>query len=244
VVVVRVLTFVHHPNAAAGVFADPARVSGHELVGWLPHEASPPELDGFGAAIVFGGAMQVDQEDAHPWLRHEKQLLRGLIERGTPVLGICFGSQLVAEVAGAVVRRAPRAEIGWHQIELTPEGRDDPLLGFLPERFESFQWHYYEWLLPPGATELARSDQSLQAFRLDGRPVWGLQFHPEVAHADLDSWFDTWSDDPDALASGLDPVAIRTESATKIGAWNDLGREVAARFLAVAAEAGYSSGVR
>jgi GMP synthase (glutamine-hydrolysing) len=241
---VQVLNIVHHDNAAAGVFADPARAAGHELVEWLPHQAPPPRPDGFGAAMVFGGVAQVDEVAGNPWLRAEKQLLHELLERGTPLLGVCLGSQLVAEAAGAVVRRAARPEIGWHEVELLPDGADDPVLGFLPERFEGFQWHYYEWLLPPGAVALARSAHSLQAFRLEDRPVWGVQFHPEVTHADLGSWFDEWDGDPEAVASGLDPVAIRAESTAKIGAWNDVGRRLSERFLAVAAGAPYSSGVK
>jgi GMP synthase-like glutamine amidotransferase len=131
-----------------------------------------------------------------------------------------------------VVRPAARPEIGWHEIELTPEGGADPLLGVLPDRFEGFGYHHYEWLLPPGALALARSDLCLQAFRLDGRPVWGVQFHPEVTEADLGSWLDHWHTDPGAVATGLDPEAIRAESAIKIGAWNDIGRALSERFLA------------
>jgi GMP synthase (glutamine-hydrolysing) len=227
----RVLAIVHHDNAAAGVFAEPALAAGHELVQWLPPEEHPPALDDFGAAMVFGGAMNVDQEQMHPWLRSEKRLLRELIDRGTPLLGVCLGSQLVAEAAGAEVRAAARPEIGWHDVELTPEGSADPLLGVLPERFESFQYHHYEWLPPPGGVTLARSALALQAFRLGQRPVWGLQFHPEVTEADLGSWLDDWRNDPAALATGLDPEAIRAESAGKIGAWNDTGRALSERFL-------------
>jgi GMP synthase-like glutamine amidotransferase len=239
---VRVLSVVHHRNAAAGVFADPAAAAGHELVEWLPHEEPVPDLDGFGAAIVFGGEAQVDEEDAHPWLGPEKATLRELLERERPLLGVCLGSQLVADAAGAVVREADAPEIGWHEIELTGAGMDDPVLGFLPERFEGFQWHHYEWRLPPGGVALARSPACLQAFRLGDRPVWGVQFHPEVTHADLDSWLDGWDKDPGAVATGLDPEAIRAESDTKIGAWNDVGRGISERFLAVAA--GDYSGVR
>jgi GMP synthase (glutamine-hydrolysing) len=235
---VRVLLIVHHRNAAAGVFADPLRAAGHEPVEWLPHEEPPPGLDGFDAALVFGGEAQVDQEDAYPWLRREKELIGELLERETPLLGVCLGSQLVAEVAGADVRQAERPEIGWYEIELTPEGVNDPLLGGLPERFEGFQYHHYEWLLPPGGVALARSEVCLQAFRLENRPVWGVQFHPEVIFADLSSWLDSWDGDPGAVATGLDPEAIRTESAGKIGAWNDVGRELSERFLA------YAAGVR
>jgi GMP synthase (glutamine-hydrolysing) len=222
-----VLAVVHHRNAAAGVFA----AGDHELVEWLPHEAPPPRPDGFEAAIVLGAEAQVDQEDALAWLRPEKQLVRELLERGTPLLGVCFGSQVLAEAAGARVRRAAEPEIGWHQVELTPEGRSDPLLGFLPERFESLQWHHYEWLLPPGAVELARSERCLQAFRLRDRPAWGVQFHPEVTETDYGSWLDGWEDDPGAVATGLDPEAIRAETAGKIAAWNRVGRELCARFL-------------
>jgi GMP synthase (glutamine-hydrolysing) len=223
----RVLSVVHHRNAAAGVFAD----AGAELVEWLPHEAPPPALDGFDAAMIFGADAQVDQEDTRPWLRPEKQLVRDLLEHGTPLLGVCFGSQLLAEAAGAEVRHSARPEIGWHEVEPTADGRADPLLGFLPARFESLQYHHYEWLLPPGAVALASSAVCLQAFRLPGRPVWGVQFHPEVTESDFGEWLDGWEDDAGAVATGLNPEAIRAETAAKIGAWNDVGREIAARFL-------------
>jgi GMP synthase (glutamine-hydrolysing) len=233
----RVLSVVHHVNAAAGVFAEPAREAGHELVEWLPHEAGPPALDDFDAALVFGGEAQVDEEDVHPWLRPEKDVVAQLLERSTPLLGVCLGSQLVAGATGAVVRRAAAPEIGWNEIELTPEGAADPVLGFLPERFVGFGWHHYEWLLPPGGVALARSAACLQAFRLEHRPVWGIQFHPEVTLADLSSWLDDWQGDADAVATGLDPEAIRTESVGRIGAWNDVGRGICERFLAAAAGA-------
>lgn len=227
----RVLAVVHHSNAAAGVFAEPALAAGYELVEWLPHEQPPPAHDGFGAAMVFGGDMNVDEEDAHPWLRTEKQFVRELIERGTPTLGVCLGSQLVAEAVGGEVRRAERPEIGWYEIELTPEGAADPLLSVLSERFESFQYHHYESLEPPGSVTLARGALALQAFRLGERPAWGMQFHPEVTEPDLGEWLDDWPNDPGAVASGLDPETIRSESSAKIGAWNDAGRALSARFL-------------
>jgi GMP synthase (glutamine-hydrolysing) len=229
----RVLAVVHHSNAAAGVFAEPALEAGHELVAWMPHEQPPPAHDGFSAAMVFGGSMNVDEEDEHPWLRDEKRFLRELLERGTPLLGVCLGSQLVAEAAGGEVRRAERPEIGWHEIKLTAEGAADPLLSVMPERFESFQYHHYEWLAPPGGMTLAHSANALQAFRLGERPVWGLQFHPEVTEPDLGSWLDDWQSDAAAVATGLDPDAIRAESAGKIGAWNDSGRALSARFLEI-----------
>jgi GMP synthase-like glutamine amidotransferase len=227
----RVLAVVHHRNAAAGVFADVV----DELVEWLPHEAPPPPLDGFDAAIVFGADAQVDQEDTREWLPGEKRVVAELLDTDRPLLGVCFGSQLLADALGGEVGPAAEPEIGWHQVELTADGRADPLLGFLPARFEALQWHSYEWRLPPGAVELARSVRSLQAFRLDGRPVWGIQFHPEATESDYGEWLDEWDEDPAAVATGLDPEAIRAETATKISGWNEIGRELARRFLATAA---------
>jgi GMP synthase (glutamine-hydrolysing) len=233
---VRILTVIHQTDAGAGVFGEAALADGHALVEWMPAESSPPPLEGLDAAMVFGGAMHVDQEDAHPWLRGEKELLRELLGRRLPLLGICLGSQLLAEAAGAVPRRATRPEIGWHSIELTPDGARDPLLGPVPQRFEGFFWHSYEAPLPPGAVALAHSPVCLHAFRLDGT-VWGLQFHPEVTRADLGSWLDGYGGDRDAVGLGLDPEALRAESAGRIDAWNELGRDIARRFFLAATRA-------
>jgi GMP synthase-like glutamine amidotransferase len=234
---VRVLTIVHQRNAGAGVFGEVAESEGHELVRWIPSESPPPSGDGYGAVMVFGGSMHLDQEDANPWLRDEKAYLRELLERGTPALGVCLGSQLLAEAAGGSPRRASRPEIGWHGIELTPEGERDPLLAPIGGGFEGFGWHSYEFPLPPEADPLARSDVCLQAFRLRERPVWGLQFHAEVTPEILGQWIDDYDSDEDAVRIGLDPDRLREESTGRIAAWNELGRGVSSRFLREASAA-------
>jgi GMP synthase (glutamine-hydrolysing) len=226
----RVLAIVHQDNAGAGVFGDAV----DELVEWRPHQEPAPQPDGFDAVMTFGGAMNADQEDRHPWLRTEKDFLRRLLAAGVPTLGVCLGCQLVAEAAGAPVRRAAKPEIGWRRVKITPEGSADPLVGPLAPAFEVFQWHSYEAPLPPGAVALAHSGVCLQAFRLDGLPAWGLQFHAEVTARDLGFWLDEWQSDPDAVASGQDPEQIRADSEARIAAQNDLGRELAGRFLAAA----------
>jgi GMP synthase (glutamine-hydrolysing) len=227
---VRVLNVVHELDAPAGVFGEAVEAAGHELVGWLPPQSPPPSLDEIGAAMVFGGSMNVDEEQAHPWLAPEKRLLRELLDRRLPTLGVCLGSQLLAEVAGTQPRRAREPEIGWHAIELLPEAAADPLLGQLPSRIEGFQWHSYESPLPPEAVALARSPVCLQAFRLTDRPAWGLQFHAEVTEKAVCDWLDDYRADSDAVRIGIDPDAIRAETRAKIGAWNELGRGIAERF--------------
>ena len=142
----------------------------------------------------------------------------------------------MAGAAGAVVRRAAAPGDRLAGDRADPAGRGRPRCSAsCPSASTGFGYHYYEWLLPPGAVPLARSAACLQAFRLDERPVWGMQFHPEVRLADLGSWLDAWDDEPEALATGLDPEAIRAESAEQIGAWNEVGRAISGRFLAAAA---------
>ena len=230
----RVLTIVHQADAGAGVFGAQAEAEGHELVEWVPSNGGPPELDSVDAAMVFGGAMNPDQEDAHPWLQRDKQLIADLLERRVPMLGVCLGSELLAEVAGGPPRRSSRPEIGWHRIELSDEGAADPLLGELPRGFEGFVWHSYEWPLPPGAVALASSDVCLQAFRLGEAPAWGIQFHAEVTRENILKWLEGYASDADAVRIGVDPEALRQESERRIEDWNETGRGIAARFLAEA----------
>lgn len=221
----RVLSIVHQPDAGAGAFGD--------FPVWVPSDgAEPPAFD---ALMVFGGSMHADQEAEHAWLAPEKELLRRELERGTPILGVCLGSQLLAEAAGARPFRMAEPEIGWHDIEITEAGAADPLLGPLAPSVTLFEWHHYAAPLPPGGVELARTPASVQAFRIEGKPAWGFQFHAEVTRENLNGWLDGWGDS-EAVQTDLDPNAIRAESEARIEAQNQIGRELAERFLAEAAK--------
>jgi GMP synthase (glutamine-hydrolysing) len=228
----RALAIVHQRDAGAGVFADATRAREVELDVWMPPESRAPARPPaeYDAVMIFGGAMHADQVDLHPWLRGEKQELAVLLEQGVPVLGVCLGAQLLAEAAGAAARRASRPEIGWYEVQVTGEGRGDPLLGPLAPRFEAFQWHSYEFPLPEGATPLARSAVCLQAYRI-GEHAWGIQFHAEVTRADAEAWIDDYENDADAVRMGLDPEALRRRTMHAIDAWNELGRALCGRFV-------------
>jgi GMP synthase (glutamine-hydrolysing) len=232
------LAIVHQRDAGPGVFADAVRARGAELDTWLRAQTgSPPRPTAeYDAVLVFGGAMHADHESKYPWLRDEKALLRELIEHRVPLLGVCLGAQLVAEAAGAPAHRASRPEIGWHAVRVTSEAADDPLLAPLSPGFTAFQWHSYEFPLPPGATPLARSDICLQAFRADD-VVWGIQFHAEVTRADAESWIDDYRSDEDGVQIGLDPESLRRQTRDAIEDWNALGRDLCGRFLDVATRA-------
>jgi len=224
---VNVLSVIHGDQVRAGVFAEAVEARGDRLEEWSIAWGTPPPrpVDSYDAVLVFGGAMHADQDDRHPWLREENFLLQRLLALQVPVLGICLGAQLLAKAAHGDVMPLSEPEIGWHQVELTDEGRGDPILGILPERFDAFQWHYYTYGLPAGAVELARSEVCTQAFRLGAR-AWGIQSHPEVTAAQVESWV---GEEPSEAPPGL--VA---ETRTRIGEWSRLGRALCGAFLDVA----------
>lgn len=236
----RVLAIVHQRDAGPGVFAAAIRNAGGELDEWTLAERpeAPADPLGYDAVLVLGGAMNVDEEERHGWITEEKALLRELLAHEVPLLGLCLGGQLVAEAAGAETGRATRPEIGWHQVEVTPEGLDDPLLGPLAPSFEAFQWHSYGFPLPPDAIPIARSEVCLQGARVGGR-AWALQFHPEVSRADALHWVEDYEADSDAVRIGIDPAVLGPETEAKIGAFNQLGRDLCLRWLRTAAESPY-----
>lgn len=222
-----VLALIHQDDARAGVFARVDASVEEASIALDRPPSRPPET--YDAVMVFGGAMHVDQEHEHPWLREEKALIRELLARERPVLGVCLGSQLVAEAAGAEVGRLPGGpEIGWRDVDLSPGAEEDPVLGALPRRFLALEWHAYGAALPPGARELARNEAGLQAFRVDGGQAWGIQFHAEVDAPTLAGWIEDHGDDD------VDPAELRDRSARELDRWNQLGRRLAAAFIQAA----------
>jgi GMP synthase (glutamine-hydrolysing) len=221
---VRVLTIIHGPSVPGGVFDEVMAEAGHEVERWVvPLGEATRAPERYGAVLVFGGSMHPDQDEQFPWLQREAEFLRTALETGTPVLGVCLGAQLLARAAGATVEPASESEVGWYEIELTPEGLDDPVLGALPPRTQAFQWHHYTFSIPHGAKELARSAACTQAFRLNGS--WGIQFHAEVTQQMVEDWL---GEDPADVA---DPDTLRADTETHIARWNELGRRLCRAFL-------------
>jgi GMP synthase (glutamine-hydrolysing) len=226
---VHLLSVIHGSDARTELFGPVIEQAGHRLDEWSFAWGTPPPqpLERYDAALVFGGAMHADQDAGHPWLRDETTWLQQSLARGTPLLGICLGVQLFARAAGAWVGALPEPEIGWHGVELTAAGVDDPVAGVLPRRFEALQWHHYTYGIPAGAVELARSPACTQGFRL-GDACWGLQFHPEVTESQVAGWVADADDPPP------DPRALLAETPGKIGRWNELGRALCGAFLEAA----------
>lgn len=150
----------------------------------------PPALPDFDAAIVYGGYMSAYDDSASPWLVEELRFLEACLGAGHRVLGICLGSQLLARLLGARVFRSPSPEFGFKRLELTEEGRADPVFGKLAmpgsRAFLGLEWHDDAWDLPRGATLLARSPGwENQAFRY-GDEILATQFHLEFTREHME----------------------------------------------------------
>jgi GMP synthase (glutamine-hydrolysing) len=167
--------FPHWIRVAAGLERDEAVVVDVE------HGGELPSRDGFAGAIVTGsGAMVTDRAD---WSERSARWLREAAHAGMPLLGICYGHQLLAHALGGEVGYHPGGrEMGTVELDLHPPAADDPLFAGLPARFPAQATHLQSVLRPPeGATVLARSPHdACHAFRW-GENTWGLQFHPEFS---------------------------------------------------------------
>ena len=132
--------------------------------------------------VVFLGAPWGAWDDAciGNWLGQELELCRSLVVSGKPVLGICFGGQLMARALGGSVAPGQHPEIGWTYIW----SEDKSIVSNGPW----FQFHYDRWTVPPGGREIARNPAASQAFTVANSLA--VQFHPELDSAALVGWLE------------------------------------------------------
>jgi len=138
-----------------------------------------PQPGEFCAAVVTGSSAMVSH--CHDWSLATGGWLAEAVEEGLPLLGICYGHQLLAQAFKAPVGADPKGrEIGTVTIRCRPEARDDPLFSQLPDCFPAQVTHEESVLaIPEGGVWLASSEHTpIQAFRI-GNSAWGVQFHPE-----------------------------------------------------------------
>jgi GMP synthase-like glutamine amidotransferase len=199
--------FIQHDHVSPpGPVAERLRHHGYETIEQVvvpkenflsPNDAifTFPPLDDYDLIVPLGAPWGAwDDSCIGNWLIPELTWIQEAVSSGKPVLGICFGGQLIARAMGGGVSTAPKSEIGWKTIW---SERPD-ILGNGPW----FQFHYDRWALPPGAVEIARNPIASQAFILNRSLA--VQFHPEVTAASLEDWL-LWGGDKNVLADGQDP---------------------------------------
>ena len=150
-----------------------------------------PRVEGFGAFIIGATPISAKDVDKYQFLAKEWQYLGAIIESGKPCLGVCCGGQMLARRLGAVVRRSPQKEIGGYEVQLTDEGRVDPLFAGFPREFPVFHWHGDMFEIPPDGRLLVEGDPCpIQAFGWGS--VRGIIFHLEIDSSEAARWADAY----------------------------------------------------
>ena len=195
----RALVVQHEGNERLGLIGEWAAHRCVELLPVVTARQPAPDPTCFDLVVVLGSAESV-YDTSLPWIGAELALVRRAIAHDVPVLGVCFGAQLLARALGGRVAPLGTHELGWHNI-------DTSLPGFIPPG-PWWEFHSDAFTVPPGATEIARTALCPQAFTYG--PHLGVQFHPEITFEMHQAWGKARLDE--IVALGLDPHTLVRET--------------------------------
>lgn len=194
-----------------------------------------PDPKGYDAIIALGGPQHAAADDKHPYLAQEKVLIRQAVEQDIPYLGICLGGQLLAHALGAPVTKHHMIELGFLEVQLTEEGKADPLFASLPDHLRVFQWHLDIFDIPSGGIRLATNENAPnQAFRY-GRCAYGLQYHIELTPDMFYDWLQYLPSDLEVInALGPDvPDRLEREKSLYYSTFRNHSRVMFENFLKI-----------
>ena len=158
-------------------------------------------IDNVDLFVHLGSSWSVYWASVQTQVDSEVSLMRHSIERGVPVLGICFGAQMLSHACGGVVERGKKTEIGWHDV--VAQESNSVLTG------RWMQWHYDSFTAPRGFDVLAMNEAGVQAIRR-GRS-FGVQFHPEANEPIVSKWM-SGEGAAELAAAGIAPSSLLDET--------------------------------
>lgn len=213
----RLLVIQHDPQVPLGDLAGPFVAAGLVMDTWEIWESPDRVVDllGFDGLVSLGAFASVCDEESIPWIRAEIDLLQIALDRQMPILGVCFGAQILARAAGGRVLTAPAPEMGWMDIATTDAARTDPVIGALGDSWSALDFHFDTFELPPEAIMLGSTPEFPQAYRI-GTCAWGIQFHIEATAEILDEWMQLLEERPDPVP--VDTAQLRAHAAL---GWSD-----------------------
>jgi GMP synthase-like glutamine amidotransferase len=209
----RVIFIEHDHVSEGGPIWHQFKTRGYEITRFIivdkEHQKNPnvtvewPDLLAFDVVVVMGAPYAAYGDDVvGNWLLPELEKMKEVHNAGIPVLGICFGGQLMSRVLGGTVSRSPRAELGWYEIE----SKDESLVPRGP-------WFQYHW----------------DRFTF-GRTL-GLQFHPEIDSHVLDLWLEMEGGCAEVESEGVDVKELRAETKEIEAQTNQRGYDLVDQFL-------------
>ncbi len=176
----KFLIFQHVPYESPGFILEWIMENDHSL-SFVNFYTDPviPAIESTDALVIMGGPMNIYEEEKYPFLKKEKDFIKQFIQSGKKVLGICLGSQMVADALGGEVRKNERPEIGWYPVKVDKSKVPGKYKDVFPETFTTFHWHGDTFGLPENVMGFISSAVCAnQAFIND--TIAAFQFHPEM----------------------------------------------------------------
>ncbi len=204
--------FQHVSFEPPGLIEDWIRQRGHFLgLTRFYEQYEFPDIEQIDWLIVLGGSMSANDDSLFGWMREEKNFIQAFIQTGKPVIGICLGAQVLAQLIGGRVYSGDEREIGWFPVHLTKSSGS--IFDGMAQSFTPFHSHSDTFELPAGVESLAYSAAyPNQAFIFE-KHIIGLQFHLEADTAWIQKFFDVNKETirPDRYVQDLKTILSQNE---------------------------------
>jgi GMP synthase (glutamine-hydrolysing) len=192
----KILVIQHNLDDNLNELALPLIEAGLQIDSWdVENAPAPTDISGYDGIISLGALAGVLEESENAWMPIERKMFEQALELEIPLLGICFGSQLLASAAGADVYKVATPEVGWTKVDMIAGAAGpaaDPIMAALGDNPDVFHFHYDSFTIPENFELYGVTGDIPQAFKV-GKRAWGMQFHIEVGLAAMHSWFATYS---------------------------------------------------